>query len=340
LRGGGGRDVCADENPVLTEGKVLRARTVAITDCDHVAMNEEKKVFSDGGVEMVVYRCKTEEDLLSSLQDYEAVGNQYAPFTERVFANLPHLRLVVRYGVGVNNIDLKAATERGVRVCNVPDYGIQEVSAHALALMMALTRKLFVIERSMRRGEWNYEVSIPIARYSEQTVGIVGLGRIGKNFARLVRPFDGRVIATDPLYPADAPPEFSFVEMTGLEDLLENSDVVSIHCPLETAFHLIGRPQLKKMKRNAFLINVSRGGILEESALEEALRERWIAGAACDVLEKEPPESPHPLLKLDNFLCTPHVAWYSEQASSDLKRKLAEELLRYVNGEPLRYPLN
>jgi D-3-phosphoglycerate dehydrogenase len=235
---------------------------------------------------------------------------------------------------------VKAAAKHGVRVCNVPDYGIQEVSAHALALMLALTRKLFVIDRSMRREDWNYEVSIPIARYSEQTVGIIGLGRIGKNFARLLRPFDGRVIATDPLYPDNAPPEFSFVKMTALEDLLRTSDIVSIHCPLETAFHMIDRPQLKMMKKNAFLINVSRGGIIEESALEEALRERWIAGAACDVLEKEPPKGLHPLLRLDNFIGTPHVAWYSEQASSDLKRKLAEELLRYVNGEPLRYPLN
>jgi D-3-phosphoglycerate dehydrogenase len=227
-----------------------------------------------------------------------------------------------------------------VRICNIPDYGIQEVSAHALALMMALTRKLFVIERSMRRREWNYEVSIPITRYSEQTIGIVGLGRIGKNFARLVRPFDGHMIATDPIYPDNAPPEFSFVKMTTLEDLLRTSDVVSIHCPLETAFHMIDRPQLKMMKKNAFLINVSRGGIIEESALEEALREKWIAGAACDVFEKEPPENSDLLLKLDNFIATPHVAWYSEQASSDLKRKLAEELLRYVNGEALYYPLN
>jgi D-3-phosphoglycerate dehydrogenase len=205
--------------------------------------------------------------------------------------------------------------------------------------MMALTRKLFVIERSMQRGEWNYEVSIPILRYSEQTIGIIGLGRIGKNFARLLRPLGSRVLAADP-FSNCAPPEFSFVKMTTLEDLLRNSDVISIHCPLETAFHMISRPQLRMMKKNAFLINVARGGIIDESALEEALREKWIAGAACDVFEKEPPEGLHPLLKLDNFIATPHVAWYSEQASSDLKRKLAEELLRYVNGETLQYVLN
>jgi D-3-phosphoglycerate dehydrogenase len=302
-------------------------------------MDEEKKVFANGDLEMAVYQCKTEEDLILAIQDYEAVGNQYAPFTERVFSQLPKLRLVVRYGVGVDNIDVKAATKHGVRVCNVPDYGVQEVSAHALALMMALTRKLFVIERSMQRGEWNYEVSAPITRYSEQTIGIIGLGRIGKNFARLVRPFNGRVIAADPFLDK-APPEISFVEMTTLDELLKIADVVSIHCPLETSFHMIARPQLKMMKKNAFLINVARGGIIDEVALEEALREEWIAGAACDVLENEPPSKLHPLLKLDNFIGTPHVAWYSEQSSNDLKRKLAEELLRYVNGEALQYVLN
>jgi D-3-phosphoglycerate dehydrogenase len=302
-------------------------------------MDEEKKVFSSGDVEMVVHQCKTEEDLILTIQDYEAVGNQYAPFTERVFSQLPKLKLVVRYGVGIDNIDVKAATKYGIRVCNVPDYGIQEVSAHALALMMALTRKLFVIERSMQRGEWNYEVSAPITRYSEQTIGIIGLGRIGKNFARLVRPFNGRVIAADPFLDK-APPEISFVEMTTLDELLKIADVVSIHCPLETSFHMIARPQLKMMKKNAFLINVARGGIIDEVALEEALREEWIAGAACDVLENEPPSKLHPLLKLDNFIGTPHVAWYSEQSSNDLKRKLAEELLRYVNGEALQYVLN
>ncbi|GHT02050.1 3-phosphoglycerate dehydrogenase [Synergistales bacterium] len=248
--------------------------------------------------------------------------------------------MVVRYGVGVNNIDIKAATKYGIRVCNVPDYGIQEVSAHALALMMALTRKLIKVDRSIRRGEWNYATSIPITRYSEQTIGIIGLGRIGKNFAKLVRPFDGQVIATDPLYP-DIPPEgFSFVRMVELDELLRISDIVSIHCPLETSFHMISKPQLKIMKKNAFLINVSRGGIVDESALEEALRENWIAGAACDVLEQESPQGMLPLIRCENFICTPHMAWYSVQASEDLKRKLAEEIVRYLDGQPLRYQLN
>ena len=321
-------------------GKALRTRTIAITDCDHVSMDEEKKVFAENGVKMDVYQCRTEDDLISSIRDYAVVGNQYAPLTERVFSRLDNLKLVVRYGVGVDNIDVEAASRHGIRVCNVPDYGVQEVSAHALALMMALTRKLFVLDRSVRRGEWNYETGIPIARYSEQTIGIVGLGRIGKNFAQLVRPLKSRVIAFDPLYPDTAPDELSFVEMTSLEELLRTSDAVSVHCPLDNAYHLIGKAEIGMMKKNAFLINVARGGIVDEDALEEALREGRIAGAACDVLEQEPPRGKHPLTRYDNFICTPHAAWYSMESSGDLKRKLAEEIVRYLDGEALLYALN
>jgi D-3-phosphoglycerate dehydrogenase len=210
--------------------------------------------------------------------------------------------------------------------------------------MMALSRKLLPVDRSVRLGKWDYQVSIPICRYSELTIGIIGLGRIGKNFAMLVKPLGARVIAADPLYPEESPrgegEDFSFISMTGLEELLQTADVVSVHCPLESSFHMIDEKRLKMMKSNSYIINVSRGGIIDELALERALSEKWIAGAACDVLETEPPQGTHPLLKHKNFICTPHMAWYSVQASQDLKRKLAEEIVRYLNGEDLRYQLN
>jgi D-3-phosphoglycerate dehydrogenase len=307
-------------------------------------MDEEKRVFSENHVEMIVYQCHTEEELISSLGEYEVIGNQYAPLTERVFSRLCNLKLVVRYGVGINNIDIAGASKHGVCVCNVPDYGIQEVSAHALAMMMALSRKLIIANSSVSKGEWKYSISTPIYRYSGQTIGIIGFGRIGKNFAKLIRPLGTKIIAVDPHYQLntsiDTSDDFSFVRMTELDELLEISDIVSIHCPLETAFHMIGKRELQLMKRNALLLNVSRGGIIEESALETALAERWIAGAACDVLEEEPPKGIHPLLKYENFICTPHMAWYSIQAAQDLKRKLAEEIVRYLDKKDLLYQLN
>jgi D-3-phosphoglycerate dehydrogenase len=312
----------------------------AITDCDHVAMEEETGVFASHGVEMDLLQCRTEDDLIQGLRGYEVVGNQYAPFTERVFANLKNLRAVVRYGVGVDHIDLDAASRHGVSVSNVPDYGIQEVAAHALTLMLALTRKLLLLDKSVRAGGWAYEVGIPIYRYSRQTIGIVGLGRIGKTLADYVRGLGMRILATDPRYPQEAGERYAFVEMTSLETLLAESDVVSVHCPLETARNLIGKPQLKMMKPTAYLINVARGGIVNEGALEKALAGGWIAGAACDVLVREPPVGIHPLLRLENFIGTPHIAWYSVQSSKDLKRKLAEEIVRYLNGQTPLYCLN
>ncbi|GHV37914.1 dehydrogenase [Synergistales bacterium] len=321
--------------------KMDRVRKIAITDCDHASMDDEKWVAEANRVELTLFQCRTEDDLIEKLKGYEVAANQYAPFTERVFAALKDtLKVVTRYGVGYNNIDVKAAAQYGIKICNVPDYGIQEVSVQALTLTLALTRKLLPLDHSVRRGEWEYQVGVPIERFSEMTIGIIGLGRIGKNFARLIRPFESTVLATDPLYPDKAPEEFSFVKMTSLEDLLRASDVVSIHCPLETSFHMLNETTLRMMKPRAFLINVSRGGIVDELALDRALTEGWIAGAACDVLEKEPPKGIHPLLRHENFVCTPHIAWYSEQASHDLKRKTIEELVRWLDGKELLNPVN
>lgn len=312
---------------------------VGITDCDHVGMAEEQAVFSANGIEMVLHQCRTEDELIDQMQEFAVIGTQYAPLTERVFQNLPNLKCVVRYGVGVNTIDILAAQKLGIAVCNVPDYGIQEVASHAVALIMALTRKIVPMNESVRNGKWDYGKSIPIYRFSDLTIGVIGIGRIGKKFAHIVRNLDCKIIACDPVYAGERkPPEY--IEMTDLETLLRTADVVSIHTPLETSRNLIGERELALMKPSAYLINVSRGGIVDEAALENALRRGVIAGAACDVLAEEPPFGIHPLAKLDNFIGTPHMAWYSEQASSDLKRKLAEGMVRYVQGKPLMNRLN
>ena len=318
----------------------MKERKIAISDCDHVAFNEEITVFSQSNVKMDLYQCKTEEDLIEKLRGYEVIGNQYAPMTEKVFKELKELNTVVRYGVGVDHIDLKAATKYGVTVCNVPDYGVHEVASHALTLMLALTRKLIKMNRSTKEGSWKYEESIPVFRYGMQTVGIIGIGRIGMRFAQFVNAIGCKVVATDPLFAEGKrlPPDY--VKIVSLEELLCTADVVSLHCPLDTSRDLIDEKQLKMMKPSAFLINVSRGGIVNEAALEKALKNNWIAGAACDVLATEPPVGIHPLMKYDSFICTPHMAWYSEQAASDLKLKLAQEMVRAIDGKTLFYRLN
>ena len=297
-------------------------------------MEEEKAVFHQNNIEFTLYQCHTERELVDNLREYAVVAIQYAPMTRNVLENLPNLRCIVRYGVGVDTIDLSAAAELGIAVCNVPDYGVQEVASHAFAWMMTLCRKLIPAGEDVRQGIWQYENYIPIQRFSTMTVGVVGIGRIGRCFAGMLRPLGCRVLACDPAYAAHQAPEG--VTMTDLDTLLRQSDVVSLHVPLEMARNLIDTGELKKMKPTAYLINVSRGGIVNEGALAQALEEGWIAGAAFDVLVQEPPAREHPLVGLKNFYCTPHMAWYSEQASRDMKTKLAEEMVRAVKGEPLR----
>lgn len=315
---------------------------VLITDCDHENVNIERKILDKANVSFELVQCKTEDDVIAKGKGFDIFINQYAPITSRVFENLPELKFVVRYGVGVDNVDIEAATKHGVQICNVPDYGMNEVADQALAMMLNFTRKISVMNSYVRKGVWDYQKSIPLYRHSEQTVGVIGLGRIGSSFAKKVKALGCKVIAYDPKYldnKLSNLPEYVDKFVT-LDELLGQSDVVSIHCPLDRAHNLIGKDELKRMKKTAYLINVSRGGIINESALNDALTDKWIAGAAVDVAEKEPLDPESSLLQHDNFICTPHMGWYSEQAALELKRKVAEESVRFINGESVHYPIN
>lgn len=314
---------------------------VVITDCDHEDINIEEGIFNQSQITYTLKNCKTEQDVIDNCKGAAVFINQYAPITDNVMEQLPDLKLVIRYGVGVNNIDMQAATKRGIQICNVPDYGMHEVADHALALMLALTRKITVMNHQVKNGGWNYQYAIPVFRHSEQTVGIIGLGRIGTAFAYKVHALGCKVIAYDPNSNENSGKYIpDFVEMVDFESLLSNSDVVSIHCPLETAKNLIDAKAMEKMKSTSYLINVSRGGIINETDLHQFLIDKRIAGAALDVFQKEPVGNDSPLLEYENFLGTPHMAWYSEQSAQELKRKVAEEAVRFLAKEQVKYPVN
>lgn len=315
---------------------------VVITDCDHEDINIEENIFDQSQITYTLKNCRTEQDVIDNCKGAAVFLNQYAPITDSVMEQLPDLKLVIRYGVGVNNIDMQAATRRGIQICNVPDYGMHEVADHALALMLALTRKITVMNDQVKRGEWNYQHAIPIFRHSEQTIGIIGLGRIGTAFAHKVHGLGCKVIAYDPKNKNGSKDKYipDFVEMVDFESLLSTSDVVSIHCPLETAKNLIDARAMEKMKSSAYLINVSRGGIINETDLHQFLKDKRIAGAALDVFQQEPVGNDSPLLEHENFLGTPHMAWYSEQSARELKRKVAEEAVRFLANEQVKYPVN
>jgi D-3-phosphoglycerate dehydrogenase len=313
------------------------APLVLICGLDHANIVEEQDVFARAAVRFRVVPARTESEYLERCGEADGLLVQYGDVTRRVFEGLSRLRVIVRYGVGVDGIDLGAATAHGVPVVNVPDYGIDEVANHAVALLLALARKLPRLDRQTRSGSWDVFRVGPVTRLAGQTVGLLGCGRIGSAVARKLTGFEVRLLGCDP-YVDTFPPG---VQPVAFERLLAESDYVSIHCPLtaETR-HLFDEESLARMRSTAALINTARGGIVDTTALVEALRIGLLAGAGLDVLDTEPIDPASPLLRMEQVIVTPHAAWYSEEGRSDLKRRAAEEAVRVLQGERPRHCVN
>lgn len=306
---------------------------VVITDYWYESLENEKRILSQlEDLEFEDHHCKNEDELCSLVKDADAVIVQFAPITRRVISCMNKCKLIVRYAIGVDNIDLDAATEHGIYVANVPDYSIDEVSNHAIALLMALSKKLMPLAASVKQGKWDYTVTKPLFRMRDQTLGLVGFGRIPAMVAQKMRPFGMKLLAYDPYVPAEVAAQRG-VELVSLERLLKESDYVSVHCPLtKDTFHLLGAEQFAMMKPTAMLINTARGPIVHEQALIEALQAGRLAAAGLDVLEHEPVAADSPLLTMDNVIVTPHNAWYSEDAVVTLQCSVAEEVVRVLKG--------
>lgn len=315
---------------------------IVITDCNHANIDAEKAVFEAAGISYRFFQCKTENDLITHCKGAIAACNQRAPFTEKVFAALPGLKMVVRYGDGVDNVDLAAATRYGVQVCNVPDYGTSEVANHALAMMLAITRKICQANDQVKAGRWSYTEMVPIQHLSNMTIGIIGLGRIGLAFAKRVHALGCKVIGFDIFTDhIKGDPESAFIELTSEEDVIERADLLSLHCSLNSQdAGLMNEEAFAKMKPGAMFINVTRGGLVDEMALADVLRSGHLAAAALDVTAREPLPMDSPLRSVPNLIITPHMAWYSVQAESNLKTRCAEEAVRGVRGEKPRSPVN
>lgn len=313
---------------------------VIICDLDHKDIEPELKVLGEAGLDVKWLHCKSQEEVIKSCKGAVVLLNQYIKMDKKIFSALPDVKCIVRYGVGYDNINLSDAKEYGVQACNVPDYGTREVADQALAHMMTLVKKLALTNNLIRRGVWDYQKNIPVFRLSDATVGICGVGRIGTAFAERVRPLCKEITAYDAEYGKSKRKFPDFVKFVSFDELLEKSDIISVHCPRsEETYHLFGEKEFAAMKNTAYLINVARGGIVDENALLHALKNKEIAGAGLDVVENEPLTPDNPLLKLDTFSISPHSAWYSEQSALELKRKAAEEAVRFMNGEPLKYSL-
>ena len=279
-----------------------------------------------------------EAEIIARTRDADALVVSSSPVTRGVMSALEGLKVVVRTGVGYDIIDVPAATELGVIVVNIPDIWIREVANHAVALLLALNRKIVTLDGQIHAGVWSS--GVPGERTGSihgETVGIVGLGNIGTAFARRIAAFETTVIAHDP-YVEEARFKALGVERVSLEDLAARSDYVSVHTLLNAETrHLIGEAFFRRMKPTAILINTSRGPVVDERALAAALEAKQLAGAALDVWEKEPVALDNPLLKMDNVIATPHAAYFSSPAVAQVPRRCGKEIARVLTGQR---PLN
>jgi D-3-phosphoglycerate dehydrogenase len=311
---------------------------VLITDFDYADVELERHVLEGAGLELITAQCRTEEDVIEAGRGASALLTQYAPITARVLAELPELRMVGRYGVGYDIVDVEAARERGVWVANVPDYGTEEVAVHALSMALALLRHLPLYDRDVKEGRWHPASTGPLFRLRNRTLGVVGLGRIGGTFARRASPWFGKTLGCDPYLGEDAWPEG--VERASLEEVFSESLVVSLHPPLTEATRgFIDRELLGRMPEGSYLINTARGGLVVMDDLLRALEEGPLAGAALDVLPQEPPASDHPLLSNPNVILTPHAAFYSVEAEEEVRNKAALNVVSWARGGRPLYPV-
>ncbi len=312
---------------------VITANIFPGPEAEKAGLDAEKAILAPLGVDLVKRACSTEAELVEAGREAVAllVGN--VEINAEVLSGLPRCLAIVKPSVGVDNIDLDAATAAGVCVANVPDYGTDEVATHAMALLLNAVRYVDACAADVRAGVWQPKPPYPVRRSFGRTLGIIGFGRIGRSVAQKATGFGWRLLAWDP-YVDESEMRQRGVEATDFDTLLAESDFVTLHLPLtEETHYMIGAGALAKMKPTSFLVNTARGGIVDSDALYRAVESGQIAGAALDVVDVEPPPEDHPMHRTDRILVTAHVAWYSQQAFEDLRVLAVREVARVLQGD-------
>lgn len=306
--------------------------TVVVSDYNYPDLSIEERELARWGARVVPAQCRTPEEVLAAAEEADAIMSQYAPITKEVIAGLKRCKVIGRYGVGVDNVDVAAATERHIAVVNVPSYCEDEVADHVMAFLLAWARRIVHYTDQVRQGAWDWKTGRPIYRLRGQVLGLLGFGKIARRVAQKAQAFGLKVIAHDPFVDEEVFAAHG-VERVDFARLFEESDFLSIHIPLtpETR-HLVNAACLAKMKPTACLINTARGGIVDKEALFQALKAGKIAGACLDVADPEPPDPNDPLRTLPQVLWSPHVAWYSEGSLVELRSKLAQNVGKALNG--------
>ena len=302
----------------------------------------EREILTRGGAELrLIQPHKTADELCTLMADADAIIVSKAPITAAVLDSMPNCKVVVRYGVGLDTLDLDAAAERGVICAHVPDFCAEEVSNHALMLMLAAVKKVVLLDRWVRDGSWRPRSFTPMQHLHGQTLGLIACGNIGRAFARKAQALNMQVLAYDPYCDPAQAQTLGIRLLSNLNELLAQSDIVSVHAPLtgETR-HMINAEALAAMKPSAYLLNTARGPIVDQQALIAALQSGQIAGAGLDVFEQEPLPADSPLTSMENVVLTPHSASYSDYAFQLLSRRVAESVIDVLEGYWPRFVAN
>ncbi len=319
------------------ESKKYKYKAI-VTDYTFHDLDIEKTELAEIGVEVLGFKCKwdDEDQIIAITEDADAIFNQNTILSRRIIEHLDKCRIIVCYGAGVEAVDVEAATEYNIVVANVPDYCINEVADHAMALILSsirrVTRETIAIKKNPIELIYGAPLFPPIFKLREQILGLIGFGNVSRNLVLKARPFGFNIIAYDPFVDENIFNKYK-VRRVQLDELLKISDVVSLHLPLnKNTERMVDEKMLKKMKKTAFLINVSRGPIVDELALYKALKECWIEGAAVDTTAIEPINYDNPLIDLDNFIITNHIGYYSEGSFEDMRIKASREVKSVLNG--------
>jgi D-3-phosphoglycerate dehydrogenase len=312
---------------------------VAVADSVFPNLDLARAVVARAGADLRLASQPTPDGIVAAAREADALLVTYAKITGSMIREMKKCRIISRFGIGVDNVDIEAATNAGIVVTKVPDYCIDEVSDHAMALLLSLVRKIPFASARAHAGHWEMPAVTPIHRLRGTVLGLVGFGRIPQLVAPKAKAFGMRVVASDPYVP-QAVMEHAGVGKVEFAELLKISDYVSIHSPLlPETHHLFSTAVFNQMKPGALIVNTSRGPVVDEAALAAALDAKQIAGAALDVLEQEPPVN-SPLFGRDNVILTPHTSFYSVESLEELQTKAAEEVVRVLSGQPPRNPVN
>jgi D-3-phosphoglycerate dehydrogenase len=314
-------------------------KKVCVTDYHYESLAVEQQAIEEEGAAFEPMQLKDEEQLVPIADQYDVFINTYVQLTERSMSKMKPGTAIIRYGVGVDNVNLDHAKKHGVHVCNIPDYGLVSVAEYTLSAITGLFRKLQFFDAKVRGGDWSYDDCGPLRNFDQCTVGLMGFGGIARTLAGYLRAVGFSVLVHDPYVPAEAVKEQDCTPAS-LEDVLTRADLISLHMPLtDSTRHLINSQRIASMKDGAYLVNTARGPLVSGADLANALRSGKLGGAVLDVTEQEPLPQDSPLRDVPNLTVTPHVAWYNEQSLERIHILAAEEAVRAIRGEKLRCAL-